>query len=271
MTGGKERLDSWKEIAAYLGRSVRTVQRWERESGLPVRRVKSAKESGSVYAFRSELDAWLERGKPEEKELSPQASASQRSNRRWVLAGAFGLAVLAALTAGLRFDSDEPSSGPTPIALTRDGGVTADPAVSADGKWLAYTSDRDGGDDLDIWIQPLPLGSASPTQITNRPGNEIRPDFSPDGNEILWEAFGTRRDGIYLTSLEDSKTRYVVGGARAKHSPDGRWIAARGGGRGLVVVEREGGRTSGAQCQPCGRQRRRVAAGQPSRFRRAEA
>ena len=36
-----ERLDSWKEIARYLNRSERTVQRWERESGLPVRRVKS--------------------------------------------------------------------------------------------------------------------------------------------------------------------------------------------------------------------------------------
>ena len=33
------RLDSWKEIAAYLGRGIRTVQRWEREEGLPVHRI----------------------------------------------------------------------------------------------------------------------------------------------------------------------------------------------------------------------------------------
>lgn len=51
-----DRLDSWKEIAAYLRRGVRTAQRWERVAGLPVRRV--ASERGAVYAFRSELDAW---------------------------------------------------------------------------------------------------------------------------------------------------------------------------------------------------------------------
>jgi len=51
-----ERLDSWKEIAAYLKRGVRTVQRWERVAGLPVRRVPSTR--GAVYAFSAELDQW---------------------------------------------------------------------------------------------------------------------------------------------------------------------------------------------------------------------
>jgi len=49
-----ERLDLWKEIAAYLKRGVRTVQRWERIAGLPVRRIPSTR--GAVYAFREELD-----------------------------------------------------------------------------------------------------------------------------------------------------------------------------------------------------------------------
>lgn len=52
-----ERLDSWKEVAAYLKRGARTVQRWEREEGLPVHRLQHDK-LGSVYAFKSELDAW---------------------------------------------------------------------------------------------------------------------------------------------------------------------------------------------------------------------
>ncbi len=51
------RLDSWKEIAAYLGRDVRTVQRWERREGLPVHRQQHDK-LGSVYAFRHEIDVW---------------------------------------------------------------------------------------------------------------------------------------------------------------------------------------------------------------------
>jgi tetratricopeptide (TPR) repeat protein len=51
------RLDSWKEIAAYLRRSVRTAKRWEKEEQLPVRRHLHGKRD-SVYAYRAELDDW---------------------------------------------------------------------------------------------------------------------------------------------------------------------------------------------------------------------
>jgi tetratricopeptide (TPR) repeat protein len=54
------RLDSWKEIANYFRREVRTVQLWEKREGLPVHR-HFHKQLGSVYAFRSELDAWNQR------------------------------------------------------------------------------------------------------------------------------------------------------------------------------------------------------------------
>jgi TolB-like protein/Tfp pilus assembly protein PilF len=53
-----ERLDSWKEIAAYLGRDVRTVQRWERTEGLPVKRHLHQAQY-TVYAFRPEIDIWM--------------------------------------------------------------------------------------------------------------------------------------------------------------------------------------------------------------------
>jgi hypothetical protein len=53
----EDRLDSWKQIATYLDRSIRTVQQWERSENLPVYRLRHSK-SGSVYAFRSELDRW---------------------------------------------------------------------------------------------------------------------------------------------------------------------------------------------------------------------
>ena len=52
------RLDSWKEIAAYLGRDIRTAQRWERSEGLPVKRHLHQSQY-TVYAFRSEIDTWL--------------------------------------------------------------------------------------------------------------------------------------------------------------------------------------------------------------------
>ena len=59
--GPEDRLDSWKEIAAYARRGVRTVRRWEREEGLPVHRHLHLK-LGSVYAFKSEIDAWRQSG-----------------------------------------------------------------------------------------------------------------------------------------------------------------------------------------------------------------
>jgi TolB-like protein len=52
-----ERLDSWKEIAVFFARTIRTVQRWERTEKLPVHRHIHGK-LGSVYAFGSELLAW---------------------------------------------------------------------------------------------------------------------------------------------------------------------------------------------------------------------
>lgn len=51
-------LRSWKEIARHMGASVRTVQRWEVEFQLPVRRIE-ARRGAVVFAFPAELDSWL--------------------------------------------------------------------------------------------------------------------------------------------------------------------------------------------------------------------
>jgi len=67
----EERLQSWKEIGAYLKRDVRTVRRWEADEGLPVHR-HGHKKLPSVYAYKPELDQW--RGS-REKELAPVQGA----------------------------------------------------------------------------------------------------------------------------------------------------------------------------------------------------
>lgn len=51
-------LHSWKDIASYVGRGVRTVQRWEHDYGLPVHRP-NQRERSAVLAFPEELKAWL--------------------------------------------------------------------------------------------------------------------------------------------------------------------------------------------------------------------
>lgn len=53
-------LSSWKEIAQYMGKGVRTVQRWERCQGLPVHRP-AGSPKGVVLAYPSELHAWSHR------------------------------------------------------------------------------------------------------------------------------------------------------------------------------------------------------------------
>ena len=57
---GVRRFDSWKEIAAYFGRDVRTVRRWETNEALPVHR-HHHRSRGSVYAYQHELDEWRAR------------------------------------------------------------------------------------------------------------------------------------------------------------------------------------------------------------------
>ena len=52
-------LSSWKDITKYLGKGVRTVQRWERQLGLPVRRPNGASQKSAVALYRGDVDAWV--------------------------------------------------------------------------------------------------------------------------------------------------------------------------------------------------------------------
>ena len=72
-----KRLDSWKEIAAYVNRDVTTVQRWEKREGMPVHRHLHEKR-GSVYALTEELDGWIQsrRARLDETEEKPDAETT---------------------------------------------------------------------------------------------------------------------------------------------------------------------------------------------------
>ncbi len=63
-----ERLDSWKDIAAYLGRDVRTLQRWALARRLPVHHLPGGGEKPRVFALKSELDDWMRAGVRQEGE-----------------------------------------------------------------------------------------------------------------------------------------------------------------------------------------------------------
>ncbi len=103
-----DRLDSWKEIAAYLKRDVTTVQRWEKREGMPVHRHLHDR-MGSVYAFSSELDAWVQsrnlpleeeqKGlgaeRPADGEVDVRPNGTPRARLWLVLGSVAGLALIA--------------------------------------------------------------------------------------------------------------------------------------------------------------------------------
>ena len=110
----EKRLDSWKEIAAYLNRDVTTVQRWEKREGMPVHRHVHDKR-GSVYALPEELDSWIQsrRSPVDESEMQPEIETPQpapivsdavpaRRTRLW-LALAAVLCICVAAAAWLTF------------------------------------------------------------------------------------------------------------------------------------------------------------------------
>jgi len=80
----EDRLDSWKAIARYLGRSVRTVRRWEQHESLPVHRLMHRAQA-SVYAFTTELDEWRDSraAQPGEGKATP-APATPGEERGYV-------------------------------------------------------------------------------------------------------------------------------------------------------------------------------------------
>ena len=140
-TGGqRRRLDSWKEIAEYLGRDVRTATRWEAQ-GLPLHRVPGGRGS-SVFAFTDEIDAWMAspraaRAGADVPEAVPHPAPAPattpvppRSRRRAALVSGLVVAVavagvwLSSRRDGLDADTLRASVTPTEVSLSDASGRT---------------------------------------------------------------------------------------------------------------------------------------------------
>ncbi len=200
-----DRLDSWKEIAAYLARDVTTVQRWEKREAMPVHRHLHDK-MGSVSASRAELDAWS-RGRKlraiqevaEENAapvvITPDASApaadaipirSQAKRKSILLLVTAGLTL--ATAAAIWFQRTDyfwrnPMEGARFQTVTDFDGVARDAALSSDGHFVAFLSDHEGP--MDVWVSQV--GSREFHNLTRGSATELfNPSlrtlgFSPDG------------------------------------------------------------------------------------------
>jgi len=152
-------------------------------------------------------------------------SSRAQAWRRYTQAGLATIATFALAVAAyyvLHRNSSAPGAPGTLTKITYDAGLTGYPAISADGKLLAYASDRTGGN-LDIWIQQL--GGGQPTRLTKDPGDDYQPAFSPDGTHIAYRS-DRRGGGVYVTpTLSGSEELLAPGGFDPKYSPDGSTIA----------------------------------------------
>src|ERR1700733_5570258 len=204
----EDRLDSWKEIAAYLKRDVTTVQRWEKREKMPVHRHLHDR-IGSVYASRADLDAWMRsrnlRSGQDSEDNAPLLDPPEQARRpapllrRWrfvlplAVAGVVAIAAILWLRWTERFWRN-PIADARFQTVTNFDGLEQAAAVSRDGHFVAFLSDRDGY--TDVWATQVGSGEFHNLTHGKVPGlanPSIRTlGFSPDGSLVT---FWVRRLG----------------------------------------------------------------------------
>ncbi len=263
----EDRLDSWKEIAAYLNRDVTTVQRWEKREGMPVHRHLHDR-LGSVYASRAELDEWtrsrnLRTGQENGSDVlvtdssaapSPATRWSSVSNKKPLLAPA-AVVVALAIGASLWFQRTEyfwrnPIADARFQTVTDFDGTEQAATVSRDGHFAAFLSDRDGR--MDVWVTQL--GSGQFHNLTRGSTKElVNPSvralgFSPDGSLVT---FWVRKEGSAsgsgigiwaVPTLGGEPSPYLEGVGEYEWSRDGTRLAFHTSGPGDPLFVSNGNR-----------------------------
>jgi len=261
-----DRLDSWKEIAAYLNRDVTTVQRWEKREGMPVYRHLHDR-IGSVYASRAELDEWsrsrsLRAAQENINEVSspnppaPLRSASVTFLTKWKFVlplAAAGVAL--AIGASLWFQRTEyfwrnPISDARFQTVTDFDGVEQAAAISRDGHFVAFLADRDG--QMDVWVTQV--GSGQFHNLTHGSAPElVNPSvrtlgFSPDGSLVTYwvrrqdntTASGGGISVWAVPTLGGEPQPYLEGAAEFDWSHDGSRLAYHTPGPGDPLFVSDG-------------------------------
>ena len=240
--GEERRLESWKDIGAYLQKDLRTARRWEKEEGLPVHR-QTHKRRASVYAYTSEIDVWR---------TSRKALPEPPPLWKTLLTGPRSLAFVALLALFLIMVGN----GVRPVVaqqarsvakrLLCDGACADNEAnLSTDGRWMVKT-DWDTGD---LAIRDMSTGEMTALKVKTVTFKESSayaqaPVFSPDMRQIVyhWQVEKDGRSQLRVMPNEvGGKARVLVDNPEydyfepAAWSPDGKSI--------LVLVEKSSDKT----------------------------
>lgn len=234
-----DRLDSWKEIAAHLKRHVRTVQRWAKDENLPVHR-HPHKKLGSVYGYKSELDAWwqnaqaalMEKALQEDQvapletdDAEPRNEEESRRPAGLMMALAAGLTAVAILGLVLVLVL----SRPAPVSVASISLITRDlfwkSSMASDGMRAYYTQWISGR----AALMSIPLaGAGLPTELPVALDSYKVLAVSHSGTQVLLaqSRFGEPGQAM-VRSFSDRGLHKLVGVAAscAAWSPDDEWIA----------------------------------------------
>jgi Tol biopolymer transport system component len=213
-------LDSWKEIAAYLKRDIRTVQRWEKHEGLPVHRHQHD-ERATTYAYSAEIDRWLAARRTNG---TAGANDAARIIREPIARHDVGETDISRATS----DRKTRSARAVSLGWAIGGVAIVAGAVAIWSLWPNRQASR-------------PLSSLSIVFPASERFPEWGPDvtLSPDGETLLY----TPRGPLRLRRLDELAARPIPGTENAWgpfFSPDGRSIAYFESGR-LLRVATEGG------------------------------
>ncbi len=240
------RLNSWKKIAVYLKRDITTVQRWEKREGMPVHRHLHDK-MGSVYAFQSELDAWMHGRRDQQPQSAadpsaddaptsrPHAATFSLPRRAVLIAAVLAAAAIALIVWFERSDHfwKNPLAGAVYQSVTGFDGRNEAAAVSRDGQFIAFLSDRGGR--TDVWVTQV--GSGRFQNLTRGlEGELVNPairelGFSPDGSLVtFWLRRQSSPPGEDISiwavpTLGGEPRPYLEGAAEVTWSPDGNQLA----------------------------------------------
>jgi Tol biopolymer transport system component/DNA-binding winged helix-turn-helix (wHTH) protein len=157
----------------------------------------------------------------------PAAIAARVFPRRWLVAAAT-LLILALSVAALSsrwLDRRGAAAWAEATHLTFDDGLQTDPGFSADGHSIVYAGDAAGN--FDIWTQRMADdGNAigNPVRVTTNAALDWQPDWSPDGNRIVFRS-ERGAGGLFLVPATGGpETPLVDFGYRPQWSPDGRLV-----------------------------------------------
>ena len=176
-----------------------------------------------------------------ENAFEPAAEQAKAGSRRKWLWPALALGVLAVIVAAV-WRGRTPADDLTPLRLmqiTMDSGLTNSPALSPDGKLVAYSSDPNDSGQRDIFVRQVAGGPA--LRLTFDGAGNTMPDFSPDGSRIVFHS-NRAGGGVYEVPALGGASRLIApGGLNPRFSPNGSQIAYWTGAPNVSIAVPGGG------------------------------